>query len=101
MRSETENAYLLKAIDAFKRRLIVISPEFEILAANCGMEGIEDSKVVGQLCHQVFYDRPEPCVNCAVQKSKETGRPALQPKPEEYRRPGKNALPVCLSDFYR
>ena len=84
MRSETENAYLLKAIDAFKRRLIVISPEFEILAAKCGMEGIEDSKVVGQICHQVFYHRSEPCLNCAVQKAKETGQPALQPKPEEF-----------------
>lgn len=84
MRSETENKILLKAIDAFKRRLIVISPEFKILAANSGLEGLENSKVIGRLCHQLFYDRPEPCINCAVQKSKETGRPTLQPKGEEY-----------------
>jgi len=30
MRSETENKYLLKAVEAFKRRLIVVSPEFKI-----------------------------------------------------------------------
>lgn len=84
MRSEAENQYLIKAIDAFKKRLIVISPEFKILAANSGLEGFEDSEVVGRLCHQLFYDRPEPCINCAVQKSKETGRPTLQPKVEEY-----------------
>ena len=39
---------------------------------------------MGQVCHQAFYQRSEPCVDCAVQKSKETGRPALQPKLEEY-----------------
>jgi two-component system, NtrC family, sensor kinase len=83
MRSETENTYLLKAIDSFERRLIVISPGFEILAASRGMEGGADSKAIGQLCHQAFYHRSEPCLGCAVQKSKETGRPALQPKPEE------------------
>ena len=32
---------------------------------------------------------PEPCLNCPVQKSKETGRPAMQPKPGEYADPGK------------
>ena len=80
MRSEMENHYLLKAVEAFRRRLIVISPDFKILAANFGLESGEEEKVIGHLCHQIFYDRPDPCVNCAVQKAKETGRPALQPK---------------------
>jgi two-component system NtrC family sensor kinase len=84
MRSEIEIAILLKAIDAFKRRLVIISPEFKILAANSGTEGLADSTVVGQVCHQTFYHRSEPCVDCAVQKSKETGQPALHPKLEEY-----------------
>lgn len=84
MRSETENQFLLKAIDAFKKRLIVISPEFKILAVNGGLEGTDHSRIVGGLCHQVFYDRPEPCLKCAVQKSKETGLPALQPKLGEF-----------------
>jgi len=84
MRSETEIHHLLKAINAFKRRLVVISPEFKILAANDCPEGMEQSDIVGRLCHQVFYDRSEPCQNCAVKKSQETGRPALQPKEEEH-----------------
>ena len=33
MRSEIEKKILIKAIDTFKRRLIVVSPEFIILAA--------------------------------------------------------------------
>jgi two-component system, NtrC family, sensor kinase len=82
--SETENKYFLKAVEAFKRRLIVLSPEFKILAVNDSREGFDHSKAVGGLCHQVYYDRPEPCLNCPVQKSRETGRPAMQPKPGEY-----------------
>jgi two-component system NtrC family sensor kinase len=84
MRSETENRYLIKAVDAFRRRLIVISPEFKIMAANCGLESGEEEKVIGHLCHQIFYDRPDPCVNCAVQKSKKTGVPTLHLKSDEY-----------------
>ena len=83
MRSPKEIEYLLKAIDAFKHRLIVISPEFEILAANCDIPSLKDADIVGHLCHRVFYDRSDPCENCAVQKARQTGRPALQPKPEE------------------
>lgn len=83
MRSPKEIEYLLKAIDAFKHRLIVISPEFEILAANCEISSLKEADIIGHLCHRVFYDRSEPCQNCAVQKVKQTGRPALQPKPEE------------------
>ena len=83
MRSPKEIEYLLKAIDAFKHRLIVISPEFEILAANCDIPPLKDADIVGHHCHRVFYDRSAPCENCAVQKARQTGRPALQPKPEE------------------
>ncbi len=84
MRSESEIAVLLKAVDAFQRRLIVISPEFKILAYNRPLADDNDSRVIGRLCHELFYDRPEPCVNCGVLKAKETGRPTLHPKPEEF-----------------
>lgn len=83
MRSEMEIEYLLRAIEAFKNRLIVISPDFKILASNCRADTDENADIIGQLCHRVFYDRPEPCENCAVIKSSITGRPSLQTKPEE------------------
>ncbi len=82
MRSDKEIEYLLKAIEAFKRRLIVISPDFKILATNCRTDAAENAEIIGQLCHRVFNNRPEPCENCAVIKSRQTGRPALQTKPE-------------------
>jgi two-component system NtrC family sensor kinase len=87
MRSEAESEYLLKAADGFTRRLIVISPEFKILAANDGPN--PENPIAGRLCYQVFYDRAKPCLHCAVEKAKETGRPALQTSPGEYTDPGK------------
>jgi two-component system, NtrC family, sensor kinase len=87
MRSEVEIAYLLKAADGFTRRLIVISPEFRILAANDGPN--PEKPVIGRTCYEVFYNRRTPCLSCAVQRSKETGRPALQTNPVEYTDPGK------------
>ncbi|MFZ0132859.1 MAG: ATP-binding protein [Desulfobacterales bacterium] len=82
MRSEEEIVYLLKAIDAFKNRLIVISPEFKILAANCRPSSGEESDIIGQHCHRAFYNRTLPCENCAVIETSKTGRTYLQSKPE-------------------
>ena len=82
MGTKTEKEYLLKAIGAFKRRFIVVSPEFKILAANCRLNGLADSETIGKHCHQVFYDRASPCENCAVRESIEKRKPTLMPKPE-------------------
>jgi PAS domain S-box-containing protein len=82
MRSEREMEYLLKAIDAFQRRMIVVSPHFEILAAKCNLEDITDAELVGKLCHKALYERDKPCENCAVLTVIEHGRPTLRPKVE-------------------
>jgi two-component system, NtrC family, sensor kinase len=82
MGMDTEKKYLLKAIGAFKRRFIVVSPEFKILAANCRLEGISNSDVIGKRCYEVFYKRSDPCENCAVKESIERRKPTLMPKPE-------------------
>ncbi|MEJ2655851.1 MAG: ATP-binding protein [Desulfobacterales bacterium] len=79
---EREKEYLLKAIGAFKRRFIVVSPEFKILAANCRLNGTTESEVIGKCCHQVFYARQDPCENCAVKVAIERRKPTLMPKPE-------------------
>jgi two-component system, NtrC family, sensor kinase len=82
MGTKTEKEYLLKAITSFKRRFIVVSPDFKILAANCQQNGATDFKLVGKRCHEVFYERPSPCENCAVKESIEKRKPTLMPKPE-------------------
>jgi two-component system, NtrC family, sensor kinase len=89
MRTEQETDYLIKAIDAFRRRLIVVSPQFEILAANVGSSvgwpsaHATDTELIGKLCHQAFYGRSAPCQYCAVRDAFETRRPALRPKENE------------------
>jgi two-component system, NtrC family, sensor kinase len=84
MRSESEITFLLKAVDTFQRRLIVISPEFKILATNQTLTDGDAPQVIGRLCHELYHDRPEPCVSCGVLEARETGRPTLHPKPEEF-----------------
>jgi len=83
MRGDSEREYLLKVIDSFEKRLIVVSPEFKVLAASHGSDGKHSSKIVGKQCYQVFHDRSSPCVNCAVKEASQTGKPALIPKPDD------------------
>ena len=80
MFSDHEKEYLLKAVSAFRRRLIVVSPEFTILAANCFDEPGVDSTLVGKQCHEVFYDRDSPCEVCAAKECIQIGRPTLRSK---------------------
>jgi PAS domain S-box-containing protein len=83
MRTDIEKKFLIKAIDAFKRRLIVISPEFKILAAKIEADIENHKNIIGKYCFEAFYDRSSPCENCAVVVSIERERPALMPKPEK------------------
>ena len=80
MPKDKENEYLLKAIEAFKRRMIVVSPDFEILAAHCPLDDFQSDEIVGKTCHEILYNRGTPCEFCAVKESKSTGKPALRPK---------------------
>ena len=82
MRTKSEKEWLLKAIDAFGKRFIVVSPEFEILAASRSSDGLVHSNVIGRKCHDVFYDRTSPCINCAVEDAMNNKEPTLRPKPE-------------------
>ena len=83
MLSDSEKDYFLKAVDAFKRRLIVVSSEFKILAASSASDEKPESEIVGKQCYQVFHDRSSPCINCAVEEALQTGKPALIPKPND------------------
>ena len=78
-----EKEYLLKAIAAFKRRFIVVSPEFKILAANCRLNGTTESEVIGKYCYRVFHGRQEHCDSCAVMEASKKGKPTLMPKRDD------------------
>ena len=83
MNKNIEKEYFLKAIGAFKRRFIVVSPEFKILAANCRPDETTEGEIIGKCCHELFYDRSSPCQNCAVQETIKGGKPMLMPKPDD------------------
>ena len=83
IRSEKEKTYLLKAVDSFRRRMCVISPDFKIMAANRQADGILGPDIVGQHCYKVFYNRSAPCLNCAANQVMKNGRSALRPKADD------------------
>ncbi|BBO83980.1 two-component system sensor histidine kinase NtrB [Desulfosarcina ovata] len=78
MRPEDENTILLKALDAFNRKIVVISKDFRILAY-AGTDVLADGdRLTGKCCHQVFYQRSEPCDNCPAKKVMDTHSPSLR-----------------------
>ncbi len=93
MTKEQEDGYLLQAARAFERRLLVVSPTWEILALNRPTEDGTEAEIHGRPCYQVLYQRSEPCKFCPVRKCMETGLPTLQLPLENY--PDPNRLP-CL-----
>jgi len=102
MRTKKEIEYLLKAIDAFQRRLLVVSPDFEILASNIPINELSGSELAGNTCHKLYYDRSTPCDNCAVEAAKEKCSPTLCPKPDSFimdgRLPCFYAYPIMNGD---
>lgn len=85
MRSDTEIQYLLKAIDAFRRRIIVISPDFKILATNRPAGTDFEKDLIGKYCYRAFHSRRSPCDNCAVMEAVKNQAPSLCPKPDIFR----------------
>jgi PAS domain S-box-containing protein len=80
MHKDIEKEYLLKAVGAFQRRFMVISPEYKILASSSRFNRMMEPEIIGENCYKVFYDRSSPCKNCSVREAKEKRRPALMPK---------------------
>jgi len=78
MQTDNEKEYLLKAFDAFKNRIIVISPEFNVLAANS-----RESEIVGQPCYKAFHHRSSPCKECTVNEVLHTGKPVFRLKQDD------------------
>jgi PAS domain S-box-containing protein len=89
MQVEGDNEYLLKAIDAFPYRMVVISRDYRILAARAHLSRMSDAELHGRLCHDVFFQRSDPCADCAVKTVWKTRQPAWGHRREEVSRPEK------------
>jgi len=82
MYTETETKYLLRAIETFKRRFMVIGPDFKILATNRPVDGKPTAEIAGRHCHEIFYDRSAPCKNCAAAEAFQKGEPVFLLEPD-------------------
>ncbi len=69
--------YLLRAAHAFERKLIVIAPDFEILAVNDKVLKRLEIKTPGHYCFEYFCDCSVPCDQCPVLESLQTGKPSF------------------------
>jgi two-component system, NtrC family, sensor kinase len=77
MKPEESHTYLLKAVDAFKRKLFVISPDYQILAINAGGLKSEYPNFSGTTCHELYCSRTEPCASCPAADVLKTRSPAV------------------------
>ncbi len=69
--------YLIKAIDTFKRKVLVISPDFKILGANRYVMDTQGDKIKGEKCHLKLHGRSVPCENCPAVKVISTHKSTL------------------------
>ena len=78
MRTEKERNLLLSALDAFKRKIVVISKDFKVLAS-AGIDSLDSELLPGSRhCYQFFFNRSEPCESCPARKVMETQQPSLR-----------------------
>lgn len=77
-RAEKEKAFLLEAIDAFNRKIIVISKDYEILAANAAADSGEGACLTGKPCYEVFFNRSRPCSSCPAGEVMRTGEASIR-----------------------
>lgn len=78
LRSASEKKYLTAALDAFHRHILVISPDFRILAANrTAMEGHPEN-IIGKFCFEVIPGCAAPCPNCPATEVLKTGKSTLR-----------------------
>ncbi len=77
MEKQSRQELLLKAQEAFNRRVCVISPRFKLLAST-GVDRLPPEDCDMPHCYECIYGRIEVCENCPAEKVLATGRPAMR-----------------------
>ncbi len=77
MEKQIQQELLLKALEAFNRRVCLISPEFKLLAST-GVDRLPPDDCEMPHCYQCIYGRMDVCENCPAEKVLATGRPAMR-----------------------
>ena len=91
-----QNEIIQQAVNAFNRRFLVVSLNFEILALRGKMGNLREASVIGKKCFEVLYDRESACRDCPTLEVGRKREPALSPGYRPISRPGK--IP-CLYSF--
>ena len=77
MRTAEEKEHLIRALDAFQRKIVVISRDRRIMAANrFAREKFRDD-IVGKECHRSLWQEETPCGDCPIDDIVRTRKPAL------------------------
>jgi two-component system, NtrC family, sensor kinase len=75
---EYENKIKCKAIEAFQKKLIIISGDYKILAANQHALKDLDKNITGKFCYEVFFRHTTPCKECPATEVMLSGRPSVR-----------------------
>ncbi len=77
MHTDAEKEYLIRAIDGFQRKIIVVSPDHVILAANEFTKHRFNRDIIGRSCHEVLWNCDSPCEECPMEKSVQNHAPTV------------------------
>ena len=78
MIENSNDSYLVEAIDSLKRKILVVSSDFTILAVNKFNEQYLKKELVGQTCYKILKNSPTPCRNCPVPEVIFTQQPIIR-----------------------
>lgn len=96
MNSNDPKQIIMRALDAFKRRMLVVSPQFEILAIRGNDDSPKEAEGIGQKCYKYLYARNSPCKTCPTLEKGGKREPTLSPGYHPASQPGK--IP-CLYSY--
>ena len=82
VRTEAEKEYLIRAIDALDREMIVVSPDHRILATNRYTAEKRGKEIVGSTCHDIYFEFSTPCDDCPACRVLHDGKPILRHSPK-------------------
>lgn len=78
MRSESEEKYLIKALDATRRKFFIIASDFTLVAANEYTQKSMPEDFIGKKCHNLFRKSDSPCRDCPAAEVLRNGKPILR-----------------------